>query len=78
MTKYEITDEDRKKLDNSFTYHAPKGDQVDRYFEMREKARSLAYTIMINTPPSPERTLAIRHLENAVMWANKAVAVNES
>lgn len=64
-------------LERIFTYHAPFGSQTDRYNTIRATARSLGYVIVDITPPSAEQTLAIRHLQQAVMWANAAIAINE-
>lgn len=64
-------------IDNSFTYHAPKENQIPRYEALRSKAKELAELIRDTVPASPEQTLAIRELEASVMWANKAIACNE-
>jgi hypothetical protein len=60
-----------------FTYHAPKGDQADRYTELRNFARQFALHIVNNTPPSREQSLALTKVEEAVMWANASIARNE-
>lgn len=65
------------RVEKSFTYQAPKGDQPQRYEWLRSEAKDLAIQIMDFCPESRERSLAITHLEQAVMWANKAIAVNE-
>ncbi len=64
-------------IDNNFKYHAPKGDQAKRYEAMRDEARDLALFIKHNTPPSREQSMAFTKLEEAVMWANAAIARNE-
>jgi len=64
-------------LDNRFTYHPPKDGQTERYQLIRSAALGLARLITDNTPPSREQSLAFTHLENAVMWANAAIARNE-
>jgi hypothetical protein len=66
-----------ERLDNSFTYHAPKGNQTDRYHRLRETAKVLAVQINEEVPNSREKSLAITKLEEAIMWANKAIACNE-
>ena len=33
---------DPKRFENTYTYHAPKGDQTARYEKLRAKARELA------------------------------------
>lgn len=67
----------RSDLEKKFTYHAPKGDQVERYQIIRDRAKELAYLVLENTPPSREQSLFITKLEEAVMWANAAIARNE-
>lgn len=64
-------------LDNLFTYHPPKGDQVERYAKLREAGKALAQSILDNTPPSADQSAAIRHVREAVMTANAAIACNE-
>ena len=64
-------------LANRFTYHPPKGTQLDRYAAVRTKAFELATFIEENCPASRERTLAIGKIEEAVMWANASIARNE-
>lgn len=72
-----LTDSEIQSLNNSYTYHSPSGDQPGRYIEIREKAKELATTIMECCPSSRERSVALTNLEQAVMWANKAIACNE-
>jgi hypothetical protein len=62
---------------NTFTYHAPKGDQQTRYEEIRECARTLAEVFASHTPDSREKSLAFTNLQQAVMWANASIAINE-
>jgi len=69
-----ITQED---IDKRFTYHSPKGSQPERYVALRNKARELAMDILAKTPTSREQSLALTALEEAVMWANAAIARNE-
>lgn len=64
-------------LENRFTYHAPKTGQPERYVKIRDAAKSLAYDITAETPASREQSLALTHLEEAVFWANAAIARNE-
>lgn len=66
-----------EELNNLFTYHSPKGDQVDRYSKIRYAARILAETIIENTPKSADQTAAIRKVREAMMTANAAIACNE-
>jgi len=63
--------------ENIFTYHAPFGNQAARYEGIRKFARAFADDILKWTPASPEQTLAIRKLQEVVMYANAAIALNE-
>jgi hypothetical protein len=60
-----------------FTYHPPRVNQAQRYEQMRTNAYELASFITGNVPDSRERSLALTHLEQAVMWANAAIARRE-
>ena len=77
MSKYKPTPASLKQIENTFIYHTPKEDQPDRYDVIRSTAATLATLILANTPPSREQSLAITNLEQAIMWANAAIARNE-
>lgn len=64
-------------ISNWFQYHAPVGDQQQRYMVLREKAKELAHLIVENTPTSADQTAAIRKLRECVMTANAAIACGE-
>jgi hypothetical protein len=66
-----------ERIANDFTHHPPKGDQVERYAMIRAGAKTLAGDILLLTPASREQSLALTNLEQAVMWANAAIARNE-
>lgn len=71
---------DQKKIDDiekRFTYHAPKLDQPARYSEIRALGKNLAFLIEEACPDSREKSLAFTKLEEAVFWANAAIARNE-
>ena len=68
---------DDKELLKRFTYHAPKNDQASRYEKIRADARFFAELLIELCPESRERSLALTNLEQAVMWANAAIARNE-
>jgi hypothetical protein len=65
-------------IDNIFKYHPPSGDQQRRYVAIRGEAKTLAYWVLAHCPDSAERTLALRRIEEAVMWANASIARNEA
>ncbi len=64
-------------LQNNFTYHAPKEDQVARYAEIRQNCKVTAELIDRLCPDSREKSLAMTKMEEAVMWANASIARNE-
>lgn len=64
-------------LENSFTYHAPKNNQPQRYETLRNKAKELAHMIDELCPNSREKSIAQTNLEQTIMWANKSIACNE-
>jgi hypothetical protein len=64
-------------INNNFVYHPPKDGQVEKYAELRDQARRLALRFVSHCPASRERSLAITKLEEAIMWANAAIARNE-
>lgn len=68
---------DAKEIEKRFTYHAPKGDQQQRYEQLRAAARELAEVFNALCPESREKSLAFTALEEAIMWANASVARNE-
>jgi hypothetical protein len=74
---YPIDPKQMAVVENNFTYHAPKGTQAERYVLLREHAKELAILIYGNCVESREMSLAITKLEEAVMWANAAIARNE-
>jgi hypothetical protein len=68
---------DQDDLNNRFTYHPPKGDDLPaRYEAIRNEGLSLAMVINGLAPDSREKSLAITAIEEAVMWANAAIARN--
>jgi hypothetical protein len=76
MTKYDGGSK-LHEIENNFVYHAPKDDQPQRYELLRGTGKNLAIQILQNTPPSREQSLAITKLEEAIFWANAAIARNE-
>ena len=69
-----MTDE---QIDNIFTYHRPFGTQPGRYVEIRDRAGDLAHLLNSYCPESREKALALTSLQQAVMWANASIAINE-
>jgi hypothetical protein len=63
------------EIANIFTYHAPKGDQQQRYQIIRDAAKTFALTLVANTQPSADQTASIRLLRECVMTANASIAL---
>lgn len=63
-------------LPKRFTYHPPTPDQVPVYETIRARGRAFAEWLDAHVPDSREKSLAITNIEQAVMWANAAVARN--
>lgn len=62
-------------LEHIFKYHAPSGEQLAQYSRLREAARVFAIAIVQDTPTGADQSAAIRHVREAVMTANAAVAL---
>lgn len=63
-------------LENIFTYHHPFGNLPGYYESIRNSAKEFAYIINEVCPDSREKSLAITNLQQAVMWANAAIALH--
>jgi hypothetical protein len=63
-------------LDNVFKYHAPSPEQQEKYAELRESAKDFAATVQRLIPECADRSAALRHIREAVMTANAAIALN--
>jgi hypothetical protein len=66
-----------EEIANRFAYHAPKDDQIERYEEIRAKGLLFALEVHGSCPESREKSLALTKIDEAVMWANAAIARNE-
>jgi len=66
----------KRDLDNIYTYHAPKNEQIVCYQAIRDKAREFAELLQEACPESREQSLALTKLEEVVMWANASIARN--
>ena len=65
----------RAELNNRFDYHPPKSTAIaDTHAAVRAKVKTLALWIDRNTPEGREQALAITKLEEALFWANAAIA----
>ena len=61
-------------LHNWFTYHAPKGDQPERYVRIRDAALVFAQVLVECGAEGPDLTVALQKVREAVMTANAGIA----
>lgn len=66
---------DIESLESMFTAHRPDPDDLEKHNRIRNAARVLAQTILEVTPRCADQSAAIRHVREAVMTANAAVAL---
>lgn len=57
----------------ALVYHAPTPEQVEKINAVRDALSVALYAIQEIVPGCAEQTLAIRKVEEASMWANKAI-----
>lgn len=72
---FTVPQADLAMIEDVFTYHAPSGDQGQRYDALRAAAKQLAMVICAVCPSSADRTAAIRKLRESVMTANASIAL---
>ncbi len=65
---------DYDALDVRFKHHAPDADAITCHEAVREAARRMAVAVVSVAPESRERSLAMTKIEEAMMWANAAIA----
>jgi hypothetical protein len=65
------------QFENNFNYHAPKEGQPEKYETIRATLKAAAYKIDELCPNSREKSLAVTKLEEAMFWANAAIARSE-
>lgn len=59
-----------------FMHHPPTPEQLPKYAHLREAARVFADTIIEYTPQCADQSAALRHVREAVMTANAAIALD--
>lgn len=62
---------------NRFEYHAPTTEEKrNNHTSIREACRTAADCVNATCPEGREKSLAVTHLEEAMFWANAALARN--
>lgn len=61
-------------LDRNFDHHRPDEGRAARHESARNQAKALASAIVALTRPGREQSLALTKVEEAMFWANAAIA----
>ena len=69
--------EQRSPIKKTYAYHSPSPDSLALITKIRTAASFLDDVITTCAPASRERSVAITKLEEAAMWAIKAVVCND-
>lgn len=66
---------DSKDIENRFAFHpATSEEKRDAHTSVRQNCRQLADFLNDKLPEGREKSLAITHLEEVMMWGNAALA----
>jgi hypothetical protein len=61
-------------IDNRFTYHPPDTERAAQHERVRGTMLAIAKNLNAILPPGRELALVLTHLEEAMFWANAAIA----
>ena len=61
-------------LDNRFRFHPANSETGMKHAEVRDACRSFAGFLNERLPEGREKSLAITHLEEVMLWSNAAIA----
>jgi len=61
---------------NRFRHYEPDDDKIVKHSEVRNQALDLAMDWEVDLPAGREKALALTKLEEAMFWANAAIARN--
>ena len=64
------------RVRNDFRFHPATAETGPKHERVREACHRLALDLIELAPPSRELSLALTSLEEAMMWANAAIARN--
>jgi len=66
-----------QEIENRFKYHRPYSDKAQRHDAIRKTMEMAAMHVNRACQDGREKNLAITKLEEAMMWANAAIARND-
>lgn len=70
--------EQHRRIDHSLTNQPPSDqDIVEAFEELRDYLKNAGHAIVVFSPDSREKSLALTHIEEATMWAIKAIALDQ-
>lgn len=75
LTRARDLKEAMKMIEHVFTYHAAGEKQRVAYIAIRDAAKAMVCIIIATVPPSADRTVALRKVREAVMYANASLAL---
>lgn len=65
-------------VDHRFNYHPPRNEEeVGRHENVRSELKWATKNVLEGLPPSREASLFVTKMEEAMMWANAAIARNK-
>jgi len=66
------------RVESDLSYHKPTDQTVsDRLEANRAHGKQLAHFLIENCPPGRELSMALTNLQQAMMWANAALVINQ-
>lgn len=66
-----------KEFTGRFKYHAPNEAKALRHERLRQSAEDFAVEVAHEVPEGREQSLALTKIEEAMFWANAAIARSE-
>lgn len=64
----------KDNVSDVMNYRPPTDETKPKFAAVSAAAIAFANAIIDNAPPSPERTLALRAVQESKMWANASIA----
>jgi hypothetical protein len=65
---------DEAEIDRRFDYHMPTSTKEPQHDAVRDQFKTTATVLAAMLPEGREKALAMTHLEEAMFWANAAIA----